>query len=135
MHERAGELDQPFVKIPVNALPVSQPQIFQNIMRLIKKLAVKAVEIAKIMRVEFLSLEGFDHRGDAGAFVTHGGRLKSKDRSPKVKVLLRNQAEEAAAVGWRKRQFVVQVGQVERGRVRFARPENQVLALLQRKLC
>jgi hypothetical protein len=40
--------------------------------RLVKKLAVEAVEKTKIVRVEFVSPEGFDHRGDAGAFVTHG---------------------------------------------------------------
>jgi hypothetical protein len=35
------------------------------------------------MRVELLSTEGFDHGGDAGAFVTHGFSLKSNARSPK----------------------------------------------------
>jgi hypothetical protein len=32
------------------------------------------------MRVEFVSPEGFDHRGDAGAFVTHGLSLKLGSR-------------------------------------------------------
>jgi hypothetical protein len=38
------------------------------------------------MRVEFLSPEGFDHRSDAGAFVTHSFRLMPPVRSPKSKV-------------------------------------------------
>ena len=48
---------------------------------------------------------------------------------------LRHQPEETAAVGWRKRKLVVQVGEIERGRVRDARPRNQVGALLQHKVC
>jgi ParB family transcriptional regulator, chromosome partitioning protein len=88
MHERACKLDETFVKIPIHAMTVGQPQIFQHVMRLVKKLAVEAIEIAEVMRVQSLSLEGFDHRGDAGAFVTHGFRLKSKTQSPKTKVTL-----------------------------------------------
>jgi hypothetical protein len=42
------------------------------------------------MRVEFVSLEGFDHRGDTGAFVAHGLSLKSNTETPKAKILLRN---------------------------------------------
>src|SRR5271154_6001765 len=86
MHERARELDESLVKISIRAVSVFEPQIFQHIVRLVEKLAVEAVEIAEVMRVEFVSLEGFDHRGDAGAFVTHGGMLKSNGRSPKAKV-------------------------------------------------
>jgi ParB family chromosome partitioning protein len=88
MHERARKLDESLVKIPIRAMTVGQPQIFQHVMRLVKKLAVEAIEIAEVMRVQSLSPEGFDHRGDAGAFVTHGFRLKSKTQSPKTKVTL-----------------------------------------------
>jgi hypothetical protein len=38
------------------------------------------------MRVKFPSTEGFYHRGDAGAFVTHGFRLKPAAQRPKLKV-------------------------------------------------
>ena len=86
MHECARQLDEALVKISVRAVAVGQPQILEHIVRLVKKLAVEAVEIAEVMRVQFLSPEGFDHRGDAGAFVTHRFRIKSKARSPKVKV-------------------------------------------------
>ena len=86
MHERARELDEAFVKISIRAVPVGQPQIFEHVMCLVKKLAVEAIEIAKIMGVEFLSPEGFDHRGDADALVTHGFRLKPDALSPKTKV-------------------------------------------------
>jgi ParB family chromosome partitioning protein len=86
MHERTCELDESLVKISVRAMLVRQPQIFQHVVRLVKKLAVEAVEIAEVMRGEFVSPEGFDHRGDAGAFVTHRFRVKSKVQSPKSKV-------------------------------------------------
>src|ERR1019366_6063177 len=75
MHKRAGQLDETFVKISIRALTVGQPQIFQHVVRLIKKAAVEAVEIAEIMRVQFLSPKGFDHRGNAGALVAHGFRI------------------------------------------------------------
>ena len=86
MHERARKLYQAFVKITVRAVLVRQPQIFQHVVRLVKKPAVEAVEVAEIMRVEFPSTEGFDHRGDACAFVAHGFRLKSNLQSLKSKV-------------------------------------------------
>jgi hypothetical protein len=44
------------------------------------------------MRVEFLSAEGLDPGGDAGALVTHMNRLKSKARSPKSKVAIYGRA-------------------------------------------
>ncbi len=44
--------------------------------------------------------------------------------------LLRHKAEETAAVGGRKGKLVIQIGEIKRGRVRNARPRNQVGALL-----
>ena len=48
--------------------------------------------------------------------------------------LLRHQPEETAAVGWRKRKLVIQVGEIERGCVRNARPRNQVGTLLHHEI-
>ena len=67
-----GELDEAFVKVSIRPVAVRQPQILEHVVRLVKKLAVEAIEIAEVMRIQFLSLEGFDHRGNAGALVTHG---------------------------------------------------------------
>ena len=41
---------------------------------------------------------------------------------------------ETAAVGWRLNHFVLQVGKIERGRVRHVRPTGQIRALLQHKI-
>jgi hypothetical protein len=143
MYECPGKLDETLVKISVRAMPVFEPQILQHVMRLVEKPAVEAVEIAEVMRVEFMSPEGFDHRGNAGAFVAHGFILdcrrrgdethsegKVRDPSRVSYVLLRNQPEETAAVGWRNGKLVVQVGKIERGRVRNVRPRNQIGTLL-----
>ena len=86
MHKRPGQLNQPFVKRSVGSGFVLEPQIFQHFVRFVKKLPVEAIEIAGVMRVEFLSAEGLDPGGDAGALVTHMKRVKSKARSPKSKV-------------------------------------------------
>ena len=75
MYKGARQLNKPLVKISINALPVGQPQVFKNIVCLVKKLAVEAVEKTEVMRIEFLSPEGFDHRGNAGAFVAHRFRI------------------------------------------------------------
>ena len=76
MHKCAGQLNQPFVKRAVGSVFVLEPQIFQHFVRFVKKLPVEAIEIAGVMRVEFLSSEGFDPGGDAGALVTHDESLK-----------------------------------------------------------
>ena len=81
MNKCARKLDESLVKISIRAVAVGQPQIFQHVVRLVKKLAVEAVEIAEVMRVEFPSTEGFDHRGNARAFVTHGLILKRRSRA------------------------------------------------------
>jgi len=80
MHEGACELDESFVKISVRAVLVRQPQIFEHVVRFVKKLAIEAIKITKIMRVESPTLKGFDHDGDARAFVAHGLSLKRKSR-------------------------------------------------------
>jgi len=86
VYKRAGQLNQPLVKRAVGTGFVLQPQIFEHFVRLVKKLAVETIAIAKIMRVEFLSAEGLDPGGDAGALVAHRFNLNPKVQSPKSKV-------------------------------------------------
>src|ERR1017187_7051250 len=83
MDKCAGQLNQPLVKRSVGSVFVLEPQIFEHVVRLVKKLAVETIEITEVMRVEFLFAEGLDQGGDACALVTHGLRLKSEARSPK----------------------------------------------------
>src|SRR5579863_6627169 len=75
MHKGARQLDQPLVKIPIRSFPVDQPQILENIVRLVKQLAVKAIEITEVMGIQILSLKGLDHLGDPRALVTHAPKI------------------------------------------------------------
>ncbi len=72
MHKCACELNQPFVKISIRAVSVFEPDVFQNVVRLVKLLFVEQLKIAGVMRVEISGGKLFNHRGDAGALVTHG---------------------------------------------------------------
>ena len=86
MDKCAGQLNQPFVKRSVGPVLVLEPQIFQHVVRFVKKLPVEAIEIAGVMRIKFLSAEGLNQGGDAGALVTHGKSLRLQ--SPKSKAKL-----------------------------------------------
>ena len=77
MHERAGKLDQALVKRAVWSLPIFQPDMLEDFVRLVKKLAVETVKIADVVLVEFVSLVLFNQRGDAFVFATHGFRVKA----------------------------------------------------------
>ena len=57
MYKRARELDKPLVKGIVRPFAIGQPQFFQYIVRLKIKLAIEALEISEIMRVQFPSFE------------------------------------------------------------------------------
>ena len=87
MHERAGQLDQAFVKRAVRAMPVMNPQMFQHLVGLVKKLPVEAMEKSEVMRIEFSVIETLDHRGDAFALAAHGFKVKSRVQSLKPKVV------------------------------------------------
>jgi hypothetical protein len=78
MDERTGQLDEALVKISVDAGLIREPQIFEDIMRLVKKLAIEAVEITEVMGIQFLSPEGLNHQGDTRTFrtfVTHTSKI------------------------------------------------------------
>jgi hypothetical protein len=136
MHKRARELDEALVKTPIGAVTIRQPQIFEHIVRLVKKLAVETVEIAEVMGVQFLSLEGLNHGGNTGAFVTHEFRLKRRSRGDETHserknerlptspptFLLGDEPKETAAVCRRKNDLILQVGEIKRKRVRQRDP-------------
>ena len=64
MNERAGKLDQAFVKRTVRFFPDGQPKIFQHIMRFVEKLLVEVIKIAEVMRVQNAPAIFFDHLCD-----------------------------------------------------------------------
>jgi len=51
MYEGPGELDETLVKITVHTVPVRQPQVFQNVVRLVKFLLVEQREVAGVARI------------------------------------------------------------------------------------
>jgi len=77
MHKRAGELNQAFVKRAVRTVLVLQPDVFEHLMRLVKKLAVETVKIADVMLIQFVSLMLFHQCGDAFVFAAHGFRVRA----------------------------------------------------------
>ena len=57
MDESARQLDEPFVEGAVRPVPLREPKLLQDIVSLKIELAVEALEIAKVMGVQGLSLE------------------------------------------------------------------------------
>ena len=86
MDEGAGQLNQPLVKGAIRAVLVAEPKMFQYLVGLVKKLMVETMEIAKIMRIQFLPVMLRGHFGDAFAFAAHGAKVKSNVQSLKPKV-------------------------------------------------
>ena len=77
MDKRAGELDEAFVKRTVWTVPLGQPNLFQDFVRLEEKLAVEAREIAQVMGVQVLALELVNDRRDLVVLLAHGWRIES----------------------------------------------------------
>ena len=77
MHECTSELDETLVKVTIRTLPVSQPKIFQHIMRLVKLLTIEQHKIAGITRVHPATDEGGGQCGDSFMLTAHPNSLKS----------------------------------------------------------
>jgi len=86
MHKRPGELNQPLVKTSVYAVPILEPEMFENLVRLEIFPPVEQLEITGVMRVERSVPELTGHRGDAFSFVAHTRKVKSNVQSLKSKV-------------------------------------------------
>jgi len=87
MDECAGQLNQPLVKGAIRAVLVTKPKMFQYLVGFVKKLLVETMEIAEIMRVQFLPVMIGNHFGDAFALAAHGFKVKSNTQSLKSKVV------------------------------------------------
>src|SRR6266567_2196122 len=72
VNKRPGQLDQAFVKQTVRTLSLGQPKLFENFVGFEKKLAVKTLEIAKVMSVQVLALEFGNDRRNGGRLLVHG---------------------------------------------------------------
>ena len=87
VNESAGELYQPLVERTVWTFLLWQPHFLQNIVGLVKKLPIEAVEVRQVMRVEIASLKLFDDDRDFRALMAHPQKLRHVSRGPKRKIL------------------------------------------------
>lgn len=71
MNERAGQLDQSFVKKVLGLTPLSQPKLLQDLVGLEKQLLVETCKIPQIMSVQVPALEGLNQGSYFMAFVAH----------------------------------------------------------------
>ena len=77
MHKRACQLDKTLVKISIHSVTVGQPQMFEDVMRLVKFLLVEQREVAGIARVNAFAGELPRQFGDAFVFA-HLGSLNGR---------------------------------------------------------
>ena len=75
MHKRAGELDQAFVECAVRPVFVLEPDVFEHLVRLEKKLAVETIEESEVMGVELSLGKLSRRRGDTFVLVAHRRRV------------------------------------------------------------
>jgi hypothetical protein len=61
MDKSSGQLNEPSVKRVIRTVPFLQPQLLQHFVRFEKKLAIEAIKIAQVMRIEFSTTQPFDH--------------------------------------------------------------------------
>jgi hypothetical protein len=76
MHERPGQLDQSFVKVPVRRGPTRQPESFQHFMGFEVKLAVEAVNKREVVGVKVPTSKGGDMRFNLPVFVAHAWKVE-----------------------------------------------------------
>lgn len=60
MHKRAGELDEPFVEIAVWPVSIGEPEFLKHVVGFVVELAVEALEVTEIMRVERPATQSFN---------------------------------------------------------------------------
>ena len=69
--ERAGELNEPFIKGIIGAGALGEPEFFQDIVRLKIEPAIEAFKVAEVMGVKIASFELLDQFRDGAAFFAH----------------------------------------------------------------
>src|SRR5689334_8694547 len=76
MNESAGELNQAFIKSVIGPLPLFEPKFLKDIMRFIKKAAVKALEVAQVVRIMPFAMTAFDQCGDFRILFAHDEKIR-----------------------------------------------------------
>lgn len=81
MYECSRQLNQSLVKIPIETMPVRQPQIFQDIVGFIKFLLVKKRKVTGITRIQTFDCKlprQFQHSLVLAFVLVHAASLSSK---------------------------------------------------------
>jgi hypothetical protein len=76
VNKSARQLDQPLVKSAVGPLPFFEPKLFQDIVRLVKLPAIKAVEIPPIVRFKPAGGNMPNQSRDSFSFGAHRPKIK-----------------------------------------------------------
>ena len=71
VNKSARKLDEPFIKEIARPLALGQPKFLEDIVRFIIKLPVEALEVPKIMGIQFPALASGDEFRDFGALMAH----------------------------------------------------------------
>ena len=75
VNKGAGQLNQALVKRTIGPVSLSQPQLFQYVVRLVETLGIEALEERQVVGVQVLSLKRRDGSGDLRAPAAHGKRM------------------------------------------------------------
>ena len=71
MNKCARQLDQSLVKRAIGPVPVFEPKLFQNIVRLVKLPAIEAVKVTLIKGINSTGDPLAHHARDSFGFVAH----------------------------------------------------------------
>jgi acyl carrier protein len=82
VNERARQLDQSLVKSAVGAVPIFEPKLFQNIVRLIILPAIEAVKITLIIGIKPAVRAAPNHARDSFVLVAHHLTIAPPVRNP-----------------------------------------------------
>ena len=77
MHKGAGELDEALVKIAVRSVSVGEPQFLEHIVGFVVKLAMKALKVAQVVRLQFAPAQAVNQRGYLRTFLAHAGSIRA----------------------------------------------------------
>src|SRR5580765_7467501 len=97
--ERAGQLNQPFVKEPIRLISLRQPKLFEHVVRFEVQPLVETFKKGEILRLELATAKLVDYRRDRRVIFAHRLTLESDCQIPKCNVLDRGCVPHAGPAG------------------------------------
>ncbi len=86
VNKRARQLDQALVERAVGPMPILEPKLFQNIMRLVILPAIKAVQVTLIKRIQPVGGAISSQARDPFSFVVHCSKICRPQKETERKV-------------------------------------------------